>query len=133
MSQKSYAVFVAVLSLFLGAIPVLAHHSISSEFDPDKEWTVTAVLTKIDWVNPHIVTRFSVTDPKSGQAEEWMCEGNPPATLRRAGMVKTDWKLGETVSITCAAAKDGTRNWGFLKMIKYKSDGHVLVFRIGGE
>jgi hypothetical protein len=30
------------------------------------------------------------------------------------------------------SAKDGSKHLGFLKMIKY-SDGHTLVFRVGGE
>jgi hypothetical protein len=61
------------------------------------------------------------------------CEGNPPATYHRAGLNKSDWKIGEVVTITCVAAKDGTKHWGFLKEIKYLSDGHALVFKIGGE
>jgi hypothetical protein len=41
--------------------------------------------------------------------------------------------VGEEVTMTCLAAKDHSKHWGFLKQIKYHSDGHVLVFRLGGE
>jgi hypothetical protein len=132
MKLKSHGVLVAAFGLLLGAIPVLAHHSISAEFDPTKEWTQTGVLSKIDWINPHTATYITVKDA-SGKMEEYGCEGNPPATYHRAGLNKKDWIVGQTVTMTCAAAKDGTHNWGFLKMLKYQSDGHVLVFRIGGE
>ena len=124
---------VAAIGLLLGGVPVLAHHSISAEFDPAKEWSVTGVLTKIDWINPHTATYVEVKDPATGKVETYGCEGNPPATWHRAGLNKSDWKLGEVVTLTCAAAKDGTKNWGFIKMMKYKSDGRVMVFRIGGE
>ena len=37
------------------------------------------------------------------------------------------------VSMTCAASKDGTPYWGFIKMLKYKDTGRMLIFRVGGE
>jgi len=54
-------------------------------------------------------------------------------TYSRAGVHREDWRIGEVVTVTCLAAKDGSKHWGFLKQIKYHSDGHVLVFRQGGE
>ena len=126
------SVLVAACGLFLGAVPVLAHHSISSEFDPSKEASVRGVLAKVDWVNPHIYTYVDVKDEQTGQVERWAFEGNPPVTYHRAGLVKSDWKIGQTVTLTFAAAKDGTKHLGFCKMIKY-DDGHIMVFRVGGE
>src|SRR5262249_40417873 len=123
---------VAVAVVFAAAAPLFAHHSISAEFDPSKEWSVTGVLSRIDWINPHTATWVDVKDA-SGQVKSYGCEGNPPATWHRAGLKKEDWKIGEAVTMTCAAAKDGSPQWGFIKMLKYKSDGRVMVFRIGGE
>ena len=121
----------AVFGLLVATIPAFAHHSITAEFDPSKEITVTGTLTRVDWTNPHI---YWYVDAKGddGQVETWSFEGNPPSTLHRAGVKKEDWKIGEIVTVTAAAAKDGTKHFGFGKMIKY-SDGHVLVFRVGGE
>ena len=107
--------------LILGAVPVLAHHSISAEFDPSKEWSVTGVLSRIDWINPHTATWVDVKNAQSGEVEQWGCEGNPPATWHRAGLKKEDWKLGETVTLTCAAAKDGSR----------RANGRNLTFTNG--
>ena len=131
--KRSYGMLAAAGLLLGAALPLFAHHSISAEFDPSKEWSVTGTLSRIDWINPHTATWVDVKDPSTGKIDSWGCEGNPPATWHRAGLKKEDWKLGETVTLTCAAAKDGSKHWGFIKMLKYKSDGRVMVFRIGGE
>jgi hypothetical protein len=130
MKYRSLAALLA-LSIVSVTAPVVAHHSITSEFDPSKEFTVKGVLTKIEWSNPHVYTYADVTG-SDGKVESWAFEGNPPGTLHRAGVKKEDWLIGQTVTITAVAAKDGSKHLGFLKMIKY-ADGHALVFRVGGE
>jgi Family of unknown function (DUF6152) len=133
MTKIPLSWLVVVTAVLLAASsPLLAHHSVTAEFDPNQEWTATGILKKVDWINPHTATWVEVKD-ESGKAETWGCEGNPPATYSRAGVHREDWRVGEQVTITCLAAKDHSKHWGFLKQIKYHSDGHVLVFRLGGE
>lgn len=133
MKRKGPGVLVALFGWFVAAVPALAHHSVTAEFNPDKEWVITGVLSKVDWINPHTATWVDVKDEKTGKVDTWGCEGNPPSTYSRAGVHREDWRVGEVVTMTCIAAKDGSKRWGFLKQIKYHSDGHVLVFRLGGE
>src|SRR5207244_1902930 len=45
----------AIMVLALSTIAVWAHHAPSAIFDMGKRISVTGTLTKIDWINPHIV------------------------------------------------------------------------------
>ena len=132
MKRTRSGILFAVLSLFGMAVPMFAHHSISAEFDPKKEYTIAGVLKGVEWSNPHIVTYIDVKDNKTGKVDTWSFQGNGPAAYHRAGIYKEDWKVGQAVTVTYIAAKDGTKHLGFLKMMKY-SDGLALVFRVGGE
>jgi hypothetical protein len=122
---------VAVFGLLLFALPALAHHSFVAEFDGDKKFAVTGVLTKVMWTNPHIALFLDAKDD-AGKTVTYMFASGPPSTLHRAGVRQDDFKVGETVTITAAPAKDGTKRLGWLQMIKYP-DGHVFVYRNGSE
>ena len=80
-----------LLSLLLGvgvlvsAVPVLAHHSVSAEFDTTKTIKFTGKVTGINWGNPHIYTLVEAPDPASGKNVVFRVEGGPPNSLFRAG------------------------------------------------
>jgi len=122
---------VAAAGLLATALPALAHHSVTAEFNPDKEIVVTGLLTKFDWTNPHTYYFVDVKD-KDGKVTTYSFESGPPSVLHRAGFHQEDVKIGDTVTVTAIPAKDGSKALGWLKMIKY-SDGHVFVYRNGSE
>jgi len=111
--------------LFL-AIPVLAHHSATAEFDSSKTFTVKGTLTKLEWVNPHVYMYADVTD-ETGKVIPYSFETGPPGNLRRAGVVRTMFSVGDVVTIEAAVAKDGTKHLGLLKAMHF-ADGHTVVF-----
>ena len=53
MRRSLHATLLATVVLI--AQPVWGHHSTSAIFENDKRITVTGTLTKVDWINPHIV------------------------------------------------------------------------------
>jgi hypothetical protein len=113
-----------MLGLLL-AIPLWAHHSITAEFDTSKSITVKGTLTKIEWVNPHAYVYVDSKDDK-GVVTAYSFETGPPGNLRRAGVLRTMFSVGDTVTIEAYVAKDGTKNLGLVKSFQF-ADGHAIV------
>ena len=63
--------------LGLSSIPLSAHHSFGAEYDVNQPITLTGVLTKIEWTNPHTHFYLDVNDGK-GNVINWQFEGYPP-------------------------------------------------------
>ena len=91
----------------LGSAPVFAHHSFGAEYDDTKPVTVTGVVTKVDWENPHIHFYLDVKDD-SGNVAQWKFEGFPPNMLRRQGWSRDTMKTGDTVTVFGWRARDGS-------------------------
>jgi hypothetical protein len=98
-----------------GATAVWAHHSPSAIFDMSKKITLTGTVTKVDWINPHIVV-FMDAKGAAGAMENWKFESNPPAWFRRLGVGRADFAkaLGQSVTVECVRARDGSL-YGYLQ------------------
>jgi hypothetical protein len=103
---KLRTLLAAYAGLILAASPVFAHHSFSAEYD-SKEVTLSGVITKVEWTNPHIYFYVDVKDP-SGTVVNWAVEGYPPNTLKRTGFTRDDLKIGDLVTVTAYKAKDSS-------------------------
>ena len=91
----------------LVAVPVLAHHSFSAEFDIDQPITLQGTLTELEWVNPHGWIHMDVAE-SDGNVVNWAIEmGNPTALLRR-GLRRSDFPAGIEFVVEGYLAKDGT-------------------------
>jgi Family of unknown function (DUF6152) len=116
----------AFFGFLLLALPVLAHHSISSEFDTSKPFSVKATITKLEWVNPHVYIYADAADD-SGATVHYQFESGPPGALRRSGVIRPMFAVGDQVTIEAWSAKDGTKRLGLMKAVHF-ADGHTIVF-----
>ncbi|HEV8398025.1 MAG TPA: DUF6152 family protein [Vicinamibacterales bacterium] len=125
MRHRLLGVALAVVAVVATASVLSAHHSVAGQFDESKSVTLKGVISKVDWVNPHIYLYIDVkTD---GETVTWSLGTVPTAMARRAGLTKESisGKVGEVVTIECIPARDGTKHLGWVNTITY-ADGHKI-------
>ena len=106
-------------------LPLLAHHSFAAEFDAGKTLTLRGVVSKVEWINPHIFVYIDVKD-NTGKTTTWALQSLPPLFFRGSGLTK-DVLLSnkQEVTVTANPAKDGSQAYGFMTKLSYP-DGHVF-------
>jgi hypothetical protein len=98
---------IAGLGVLLAAAPLLAHHSFSAEYDSSKPVTLKGIVTKVDWMNPHVY--FYLDVETDGKVTNWGLEMGPPNMLERSGWTKNTIQIGTEVVVEGTLAKDGSK------------------------
>jgi len=101
----------------LGVASLHANNSPSAIFDMQKRVAVTGTLSKIDWINPHIVLTMDAKG-EGGKVDHWTFESNPPSWYRSVGLARADFAkaLGQTISVEALPARDGSL-FGYMRKI----------------
>ena len=129
MTVRVIAVLVVgMVGTLLGGASLLAHHSLASQFDEGKPLTLQGVITKVDWVNPHVWVYIDAKDT-SGAVEQWTLETLPPATLRKGGLRSDMLGKGQTVTVLAYRARNDSK-LAFLRKITF-ADGREIVVWVG--
>jgi hypothetical protein len=92
--------------LMLATAPIFGHHSVSAEFDVNRQNTYAGVVTRVEWSNPHIYFYVDVKDANQKVAN-WAFEGAGPNTLARLGWLRDSLKVGDHVTVVAYPARDG--------------------------
>lgn len=87
------------------ATPVFAHHS-TAMYNMATPTTVTGVVKRFDWTNPHAYIYLEVKD-ESGKMVEWQIEMMSLNHLKSYGWAHDTVKPGDVISCTGGAAKSG--------------------------
>lgn len=97
---------VAAVILVVGGGALLAHHSVTGEYDPDKRVQIKGVVTKVEWTNPH--ARIYVDVPSAGGGvTNWNVELQAVSALVRAGWTRRTVNVGDTVTVDGLHARSG--------------------------
>lgn len=128
--RHRFAVVLVAATLVVVAGSVSAHHSVSGQYDASRPLTLTGVISKVDWINPHIYLHLDVKE-KDGAVTSWTLSTLPTAMMRRAGLTRESiqGKPGEVVTITAIAARDESKKLGWISKITYADGHHVQLGR----
>jgi hypothetical protein len=102
-----------IAGLALAGANLSAHHSFAA-FDMSKEQTITGVVSRFDWTNPHTFIWVDVTSEK-GVTESWAIEGMSPNYLGRRGWSKNSVKPGDKITVSIRPLKEGKTGGMFIR------------------
>jgi hypothetical protein len=122
MRTRFYAAVVSAMLLAVGT-PLVAHHSFSA-FNTETEKTITGVVNRFEWTNPH--TWIWVDVQENGKTVTWGVEGMSPNYLSRRGWSKNTFKQGDKVTLTIRPMRDGSPGGMFVRGIL--ADGKPVTF-----
>jgi Family of unknown function (DUF6152) len=113
MIAKPASWVTGAILLFLSTA-ALAHHSLQTQFDMQRTITLTGVITKIDWTNPHVRLYLDVKgESKTVTWELYMA--SPNQQLLNGWKIDT-YRPGDHIKVDTYPARDGS-SVGFAKKV----------------
>lgn len=107
MDNKKLGIAVIAAMSISAAAPSLAHHSFAAEFDVSRPVSLTGVVQRMEFSNPHSWIFVEVTTD-TGEVQEWAIEGAAPNALLRRGWNRQSLPAGVEISVRGFQARDRT-------------------------
>ena len=127
--QGTVKAVVASAYLLLASAAAWAHHSYAM-FDGSKTLTVSGIVGKLDWSNPHVFIWIHVPNPKAPSGYDLYAFSTASTNvLGRNGWSANTLKAGEKISVSYWPLKDGRTGGQLIKVVH--EDGHV-TWGMGG-
>ena len=130
--RMKLGVLMAGLGLFSVVAPVVAHHGFDTEYDAKKKVSLTGVVSKVEWLNPHMRVYVDVTDA-NGKVTTWNLEMTSPNTVRRQGWGLNDLLPGEKVNFEAYAGKVVESRGSLARIAKVETPDKPLLVQGGPE
>lgn len=99
------AAAIAFTGLALLAAPVFAHHA-EPLYDEKNPITVTGVVARVEWSNPHAYLYLDVKNAEGG-VEQWAVELRSPNSLKHNGWTSATLRVGDAVVCTGGRSRSG--------------------------
>ncbi len=84
-----------------------AHHSFAAEYDINNYITLQGTISEIRFRNPHVQILLDVDG--DGEVTRWNVAGQSVAALRRRGIVADILTIGDAITVSGNAGRDGAR------------------------
>ena len=130
--KMKFGAFIAAIGLLFTAVPLIAHHGFDTEYDANKKVKLTGVVTKVEWLNPHMRVYIDVTYA-NGTVSNWNLELTSPNTVRRQGWGPKDLLAGEKVIFEAYAGKVIETRGALAKISKAETPDKPLFVAGGPE
>ena len=122
----------SALVAFCLTLSLAAHHGFDTEYDRDKTVSLTGVVSKVEWTNPHMRVYIDVTD-RDGKVITYNMELTSPNTIRRRGWTMNTLLPGEKVIFQGYLGKVVESRGALQRIAKAETPDQVLFSQEGPD